>query len=326
MVRMDFSGVARFWEVADNLAAGREPPYALWAALFSTCGYRALTVSEFEPGFFKELWRLSYTPVRRDDLHVGLTPGKIRRLEHYREVLRKRAELEMYQMVLQGNASVADEAQQLAREFLPETKHSMDFTVAFLVFGPDARGYEPVVVDLLYAFNIRDRLALMLAHELHHVHICRLRGINTGVPDRRTDLAWIVDQIHMEGMADMILHDGGARDSGTGQEESIEESDHAIRYLRYFSEQLGRACGDRSALAGIEAQLRRDLRDSGHTVGLYMAQVVTSQLGRECLISQATDPPGFFSSYREACLARGHECPLSEMAADFVRDYYSTAC
>lgn len=151
-------------------------------------------------------------------------------------------------------------ARSLAEEYLPAGDYAY-YPVSFVIFDRDARGYRPVVVDLLNALDQGERLVYLLAHELHHYYVGMLRrgGItDQELADTRSDLAWIVDQIQLEGVADLtnvLLWFG----QGQVSPEYLDAVAGAPAYLRQLERGLEAVSRDRGLLGEVSRQLRQDL-------------------------------------------------------------------
>ncbi|MEW6524804.1 MAG: DUF5700 domain-containing putative Zn-dependent protease [Bacillota bacterium] len=228
--------------------------------LFATPGYRALTVSEFCPGFFQVKWRLAFKPELARERQEALALGRDRFLAHYVHVGQRRAELVEYEEQLGDDDRLLARARSLAEEYLPAGDYAY-YPVSFVIFDRDARGYRPVVVDLLNALDQGERLVYLLAHELHHYYVGMLRrgGItDQELADTRSDLAWIVDQIQLEGVADLtnvLLWFG----QGQVSPEYLDAVAGAPAYLRQLERGLEAVSRDRGLLGEVSRQLRQDL-------------------------------------------------------------------
>ena len=55
-----------------------------------------------------------------------------------------------------------------ARAYLPDFEVESYPPVAFVLFAPDARGYDTVVLDVFHTIDQREYLLRFVAHEFHH--------------------------------------------------------------------------------------------------------------------------------------------------------------
>lgn len=313
----DFNGVECFWQVHDQLRRGEDVTGAQWKRLFATPGYAALTASEFLPGSFVERWTAAYHPEAEAQRAAYEAKGDSR-YRHFCEVARRRDELERFQSDLaRRQDEIIARADRRARLFLPAGHEYRNVAgAALVIFGPDARGYVPVVIDLLYAAGMAERLWLLLAHEAHHQMVAVARGTRIGQAGySRDDLQWVIDQIHLEGVADIVSSDPEQPGPGFAAAELLA----VPAYLAALDRGLQEVARDPERRSEIGARLRGGLRWAGHPVGYYMAAAIVEELGQEALVGAALDPGEFFDAYRRAAAAGGTEGPISVAAVGLVR-------
>jgi len=308
---VDVSGIELFWQVVDSLSEDQEPSQELWRALFATPGYSALTQSEFEPSFFQENFRLAYMPSLRDFLASALEEGtNARYLGHYAQVEERRAELVAFTEEL-GRSDLMEEPSRLAAEWLTGPTPDELAPVALLVFGMDARGYDPIVVDLLAARELD--LHSFLAHESHHWYRNERATVEWGaVAPHDEDLLWTLYQIQGEGIADQIDKrpwiDGGEpvpapfESYSAGYLEALAATPATIHGLDSLLAELG-AATEPDHRARIGARFAELVPMSGHPTGYYMARTILEQLGQERLVQSVANPVAFFRAYDEAARA-----------------------
>jgi len=326
MAQFDFSGTDGLWQAHDQLRAGMEVPDAQWKRLSATPGYAALTASEFPREAFVRRWVAAFGPgeqaqAARAEYEAKGDPY----LAHYLEVSRRRDELGCFQDELARRAGETMRlADARAREFLPAGPEYPDTTgAAFVIFGPDARGYVPVVIDLLFAMTLGDRLWLLLAHEAHHQMVAAARGTRIGQAGyARDDLEWVVDQIHLEGVADMVSSDPAR----PGPMFDLAELATVPAYLAELDRGLSEVLREPAKRAEVGARLRAGLRLAGHPAGYYIAETISRTLGHDTLAASALDPAEFFAAYRRAAdraagerTDRGRSPGLSADALAMVR-------
>ncbi len=320
MSRFDFSGFDQFIRVATSLKAGREPERADWKLLFECPGYQALTRSEFPRESLAQIWRDALGQAGYDGC---ASDGRRRLMAHARRALTCRQQLLQTREQLElAEAGLLASARRDARQYLPAGNYTDWSDVSFLVFDHDARGYIPVVVDILLATDLGAgcRLAALLAHEFHHQQLARLKGLSLGGPDTRSDIGWVLDQLHMEGVAEMIT---------VNQLDDVElarfmaQVRQAPSYLKRLDAGLTQIGQDATTAAVVGRELRQSLPQSGHPAGYYMAARTATQLGRRELIATAVDSAQFLAAFRRACLAGGEESPLSQAAVSAASDLLS---
>lgn len=312
---IDLGAIELFWQIVDLLSQDEEPSPELWEALFATPGYSALTQSEFEPSFFHESFRLAYMPSLNDSFSRALEEEKNhRRLRHYRKVVERRAELETFSENLKHSNRMT-EFSRLAAEWLPRPSPDKPAPLAVVVFDMDARGYDPIVIDLLAAKELD--LDSFLAHEAHHWYRNDRATIDwdDGEP-HEADLLWTLYQVQGEGIADQI--DKRPWIEGEVPPPAVRED-----YTRSYFDALAATPSTIRALdsllvafdaateideqATIGARVAELVPMSGHPTGYYMARTILETLGRERLVTDIANPVAFFLTYDEAARASGRQ-------------------
>jgi hypothetical protein len=151
----DFSGLRQFLEITAILAAEQEPTAEQWEALFATPGYAVLIEREFQRDFFIERFRLAFMPSQAEALkeRMAKETGLLAKiLPHYLRVKAMRPEIERW-MAGAESADLYREAVEKARALLPPGAAEGWPSVAFVIFAPDARGYDPVVLDAMFCMD-----------------------------------------------------------------------------------------------------------------------------------------------------------------------------
>ncbi|MBI5546830.1 MAG: hypothetical protein HY901_23350 [Deltaproteobacteria bacterium] len=185
-----------------------------------------------------------------------------------------------------------------------------------VIFGPDGRGYAPIVVDTLFAQEMRaDALTRFLGHEFHHFYrnllTPRLRPKCVDGAD--AEILWALNQLQAEGVADQV-------NVRTDLEAGGPLPNHLRAYLSWMGEtpsrleRLQSLVLDASHAGSAPDDLRRAIREvlprSGHPNGYYMARLVLEVLGKERLVAHVGNPIAFVRDYQEA--ARSRRGPRTE--------------
>lgn len=241
-------------------------------------------------------------------------------LSHFVAVRRRWPELVRYAERL-PTLHLEREAVAMACRYLPPAAVSAHLgdspsapAVSFLIFLNDARGYEPVVCDVLMAAESADRhLLLMLAHEFHHNFRWRMHPYDpTLTPSTDRDLLWVLEQINCEGVADLInvpemFYGQGQLALSTFGESYRRRVDAAPEFLAKLNNTLTNLCGEEASNRRQElgAALRRDLPNSGHFIGFYMASLIARTGHERDLIESAVDPFAFFELYDKVVRSTG---------------------
>jgi len=291
---LELGGLTAFWGVVEVLRADGEPPRHQWDDLLESPGYRALS-TEFKPSFFKEKYRLAYKPSSAEARERAMTRGNWY-IEHYVEVAERRRELEAWAAVLGEDDGFMEGPASKAGEWLPSGVEGCP-VVAFVVFDMDARGYETVVIDPLYAVSLGADFGDLLSHELFHSLARRFYVYD---PDRveakDRDIMWVLRQLNEEGIADHIYaQDYPSRDEHVADSPwAVQEMDRLIRRIAITED-----------TDELSSMLRVTPPRAGHPTGYYMADTIIEALGKERLLETVGDPFAFFRAYDEAAKIRG---------------------
>jgi hypothetical protein len=307
----DFSGVERFLALTAILEKDLEPSPEQWDALFATPGYAVLLKREFQRDFFVERFRLAFMPSRAEALREQMkkdTGFRAQFLPHYLRVKAERGRIERW-LAEQRPADLCAEAMEKTRALLPAGAVVGRPAVSFLVFAPDARGYDPVVLDVLDCMDKGSRLADLVGHEFHHYYRNRLVDLS-----QDQAALWIINQIHGEGVADLIDKAGLIRkpeaDLAPDEMEYVGLYRESPAVLRTMDGLLARMNGMTTGRGELGSELRRAVPKVGHPTGLYMATLIMEELGRDALVGAADDPFAFFRLYQEAAVKRGGDSVL----------------
>jgi hypothetical protein len=331
---IDYSGLHELAGIVALLERDVEPGDGAWRRLFDTSGYAALTRSEFAEAFFSDHLRLVFLPSLRTELDEALatvTGWRGAYLRHFVQV-RERLEEVLGWAADPRPGRMIPRAQHLALQFLPRSAGYEFPPVAFVVFGPDARGYVPVVLDVLTAIDRHDDLLLLLAHEFHHYHRnALLRYDNVAVVPDDEDIMWILNQLQAEGMANQVNLGPAFLDReafGRGRPEFLAQYLESPAMIRRIDTVLTTLEGRLEGRAELGLALRQELPSAGHPTGFFMANLVARELGMDALVAEVGNPFAFLRLYHAAALARaarggagdvdGGAPPLSSASLRFI--------
>jgi hypothetical protein len=316
----DFFGLDLFLELTAILERDEEPPREQWDALFATPGYAVLVRNEFTKEFFIERFRLAFMPSRAEALKEQMkkdTGLRAKILPHYVRVKAMRVAIGEWRAE-QRPEDVYAEAVRKASGLLPEGSVSGWPNVSFVIFAPDARGYDPVVLDALYCMDKGGALADLVGHEFHHFYRNRLVDLT-----QDQVALGVINQIHAEGIADLIDKAGWVRkaeaDLTPDEAAFVKLTRDTPAVLKIMDDLLGRMGGMKTGRWRLGSELRQAVPQSGHPTGLYMAMLIDEELGREALVGVSLDPFAFFRLFQKAALKRGGQTPrFSEEALAFL--------
>ncbi|MFC2161965.1 DUF5700 domain-containing putative Zn-dependent protease, partial [Acidobacteriota bacterium] len=324
-VNVDFSGVEMFLELTALLEKDKEPTREQWNALFATPGYAVLIRREFQnQDFFIDRFKLAFMPSLQKELETQLQEESGFRAQFLPHYVRARKERRIIEDAVKElkNLSFVQTAVEEARKYLPDFELESYPPVSFVIFGPDARGYVPVVLDIFYTLERKEFLKTFVAHEFHHYY--RSFFYDFGQDQQ---ILWVINQIQGEGIADQInvgewFHDKTlyAEFSQNGRNkaylewyakspEIIREMDRLFSAMYDFPEKKGT----------LGAELQDIIPLSGHPTGFYMANLIIEQLGKNVLIEDVKNPFAFFRHYQDAAVKKGGDTPsLSEKSIQFI--------
>lgn len=320
--RVDFSGVDKFLGLTAMLEKDREPTEEQWDDLFSTPGYRILILREFNKNFFIERFKLAFMPSKKEELATKLKEEKGfwgQFLPHYVRAKNQRKLIEE-QVAKLKSLDYVEAALEEAKKFLPESSIEDYPPLSFVIFGPDARGYIPVVVDVLYAYDRRDFFVSFIAHEFHHYYRSQYFPYA-----QEQNFIWVIGQIHGEGIADQInigkwFHNANLRpqyaEKNRPYMDWYAKSPEIIRKMGFLFEA---AFDHPEKKTELGQELRAIVPLSGHPTGFYMANLIIEELGKERLVKEIGNPFAFFRLYKKAAdKKRGDSPTFSEKAMRFI--------
>ncbi len=336
----DFSGIEQFIEIAGILEQGQEPSENQWEKLFSTPGYEVLTESEFSREFFIEHLRMVFLPAEREALEQALEkeknlPFHRRHAHHFNSAKNKMDEIVLQKEQLNEQApELMEISRNEAMNYLPEMEETGFVPVSFVIFSNDARGYTPVVIDILFSIGLGDNLPLLVGHEVHHYFRNQILAYD---PDtilaEDKDLLWVLNQIQAEGIADqidkrkLVMDVEGPMHSFSDLWENMVKN--APDYLSFMDEHLSGMQNTAKDRLHTGQQLKKNLPMSGHPIGFYMANLILEEKGTKALAEEAGNPFAFFRKYQQVAKAQPGDAPvfssgamrvISDMEEKYIND------
>jgi hypothetical protein len=324
-VSVDYAGMEYFLQIAEILRADQEPPEALWEKMFQTSPYACAIQTEFSEKFFRRYYRLAFKPSERDKLdkelekegfYIAYLRHMVKINDHW-DLVKKRLK------AMKQDGEIFEKAVERTASYLPgqATAKYPGPHVGFLIFGPDGRGYETILIDFLFFIQNRDYAETFLAHEFHH-HYESYYSVNQA---GEKELVWVFDQVYKEGIADLIDKREGFYNDGV-----MSDTKWAGRYrelvgqapqtLRKIDRLLAQITREPSRLTENAEAIKDLLPMSGHTVGYYMADAVLGFQGKQGIMKDFGNPYRFFRRYQKMALQPGNDHPaFSEEAMEVIR-------
>lgn len=305
--RFDVVGLNWFWQIVGLLEGGHEPTAELWDNLFHSPAYATLTTHPpLERDFLTAKFREAFKPrplMGADTLERSKHDPY---LAHYLRVRGLRDSIMQDAKYLESQAlEVFDTALEAVRRWLPATYHfATEPQVCFAVFAYDSRCTRPIVIDILFAIELRTALPLLMGHEFFHHAAAELLVYDPQtIPTAAAPMVAAMRQVQEEGIADYIY--------------KIADSEYMtlVNTSRYVIERLDSLLGQWSngPTAEIGHEFHAAIPRNGHPTGYYMTSVILERIGKTPLIDEVGNPFGFFRLYQHA--AEGSDLPTFSPAA-----------
>jgi hypothetical protein len=306
---LDFSGVDLFWKLADTIQNNTEPSEYLWEELFSTPGYKTFLSREMKPDWMKDYIRMGLMPSHAQKLRKWEDSGywDVRFAYHFQEVVERKGEIKGFVNLIKRSHLQAD-AIELMLSYYPENTYFENLPpVSFIFFDKDARGYDPILLDVLYAMDKHKHGELMylMAHEMHHYYRNQLLTFEYPPEDSSDhDIIWTLDQVHMEGIADQIDKDSmfmkpwNAKRTKKYKDLLIQTP----RQIHIMDSLLMAYSSHQGDLHAIAASIHKSAPMSGHPMGYFMAKKILEHRSREALVEDIGNPFAFLQRYQAVAL------------------------
>lgn len=325
----DFSAIQPFWNIMDTLAADQEPSADLWNSVLGTPGYQTLIEHEFKYEWMQIYMRGGVMPSSQELYQKWAAAGYWDTIfpYHIREVYSRKSEIMAFAEVINDPAFVA-RAVDLAREYwIDEEVPAGIPPLAFLFFSKDARGYDPVVIDLLFALERYQKggLTELLAHEIHHYYRNKVLSF-TNPPDNSPDFHVVhaLNQVHLEGMADQIdksksLANPFYASLNENYQKLLKGTPNDIRRLDSLLVVYGSAPD--SIKTNLADQIARSTPNSGHPMGYYMSTLMLRTGSMDDVLKDVGNPFQFFIRYKMAAANSQIQVPmLSDRAIEVINE------
>lgn len=316
----DFLGMDKFWELVSILEKDKEPTIEQWDSLFNTPGYNILIIQEFQREFFEKCFNLVFMPSKAEELKLELekTGRKTEYIRHYVRVKKMKEEIINQQKKLQSSTSLMKEALSYTQKYLPNNMiQNYHFPpISFVIFGNDARGYSPIVVDILFSIDVEEFIPYLLGHEAHHFY--RNKKLEFNFPDEESadyDIIWTINQIQAEGIADHIdkqylIFNEGPFEQAPWVKKYKEYLNDSPNIIKGMSELLTEIADSSENYNKISQKFRELVPMVGHSIGYYMTNVIIGKLGKSVLIEQVGNAFAFFRLYNQAAKMEGSDYPI----------------
>jgi len=320
----DFSGMDIFWEIFEYLENDKEAPTELWEKLYNNPGYKTAIDREFGTRYFKSYFEMAYMPSKKEDLQKRLEQKNFftSYLEHLVKVKENKDLIKEAQKRLENSPDFYYRALEKTSKLLPAgTLEKFEKpVVSFIIFGPDGRGYEPIIIDLLYFETGNLDMERFLAHELHHAYMDNF----TLFKDGQEIINWVTYLVYSEAMADQIdkidkyynTENPDTSEQAVKYRELVEESPEIIVHLDSLLSELYH---NQKNYFEKAKDISRSIPMSGHTLGYFMASKILEYEGREELMKDFGNHYAFFFRYNG--IAKENGLPsFSESSMQLLKD------
>ena len=321
----DFSALDQFWLILSFLEKDLEPNQEMWDSLFSTPGYIALTKSEFTHGFFIKMFKLAYMPSKKDEATTFLIKAPAWQkamLEHYHKIKADKLNIQAASNRFRARKNaIAAQSLQKALDFFPSTSAPKCPPVSFVVFANDARGYSPVVLDIVKAIESGDDLVYLLAHEFHHNLRNTILSFNPDlIKDEDKNIIWVLNQLQCEGIADLINIQSQLTDPVFRESEYYAFFKKSAAIIDELDDLFARISTFPKQIKEFGLELKNSIPWSGHPTGFYMAKTILDKKGKATLILDVGNPFRFIELYQDTALREGSGTPsFSPKAMELIR-------
>jgi len=306
-IKLDLSSFEQFWHIVGILESSSNPSEDEWNKLFDTTGYSALITSEYNKDFFKQSFIAVFDPEKEETLEKLLEGKTSRYLKYYSKVKKDKKTYEKnVKLIKEKWNKIHESIYARASAFLPYGESEKNPTVSILIFDTDARGYETIVIDAIFANRLEDFVSLA-AHEVHHFYRNQMLEYDKEeIEEEDKDLIWVINQIHAEGIADHI--DKGLFIFG-GIETAFPKA-----YVKYFKEYVKRApeiikeintiiekfVSEKLTNKELGLEIKKIVPLAGHPLGYYMTNIIIKNAHFDELIRTVGNPFKFYELYNKA--------------------------
>lgn len=335
---VDLTGIDAFWEVADLLAAGRDPGANVWSRMFGTPGYEMLAERYPLRYPIRMSMKLSFDPRReaeRRDVEASAVWMRPRMIRHMKQIEAQRTDLEAFRSRLSADDSLITDAMQKLRPHLPPDALEARYPplVSFVLFLDDGYASPSVVaIDLLMAKRLgRAALVRFIAHELFHAYRSTI-----ALPEDRRGVGYMamligaLEQLENEGTADRIdkpgllsAHPNRGSMLGDYADDYRTAYANAPMTISQIGDLMARMETQRRFSPDLVRRIQRTIPMGGHPTGAFMADVIAEHSGEDALRATVGNVFHFFHAYQTAA-THASRAPVLPDAAMYLVERLET--
>lgn len=309
----DFSGMDTFWEILEYLEDDQEAPEELWEKLKNNPGYKTASEVEFGKNYFKYFYELAFMPSKKEDYEKRIARGDFFApyLKHIHKVKNHKEELKAFQKQFNESPEIYKQAITKCKEYLPKdaTENFKHPVISFIIFGPDGRGYEPILIDPLFYITEVNNKVNFLAHEFHHAYMRNYIIFREG----EETLNWIFGQVYKEGIADLI-----DKTEDYYSENNMNSTERANKYRNLVEKTPQLIISVDSLLNDMYLHpkifyknaklISKTVPMAGHTLGYYMTKNILKYGSKDDIINEFGNPYAFILRYNTIAIENNLPC------------------
>ena len=303
---VDYSGVNAFCEVSEKLKASRVTD-ADWDKLFATpyykfyedWGQRRVIHRNLVTAISPLLNKRRDTLLKRNDWNATV-------LRHIMNAESSIAGIQAYQLSLMKR-DIIKESLKLTKRWLPRKtikKSKTKIKVAFGIAQPDGNANNnSIAIDIMLAKDID--VIRFLAHEAHHFYVYNLRVKLKPADEDTGDILKAIDQLQLEGVADMIDKPLFLETKGKGFPQQLYDNykrsfEDPMPGLKKVDSLLVATSKDPASVKANGKSIGEALPLGGHPHGYFMALTIRERFGKKALLKTLKNPFDFVRKYNLA--------------------------
>lgn len=318
-----------FWESMAQIENQEETTVEDLNRLWSSPGYSSWMSSKRGQGIFHNYYTLVYNPNLQDSLKSELEKAegyRVTLFQHMIEAKEKEEDLLEFAKNL-IDSDIIEQAKKNAFKYLPDTLsvENDSTVVALMIFQPDAFAVPDenvVLFDVLFANNYGQGIEKFLGHELFHIYAGKYLSKLKPTDYEEDALIWSIDKARNEGIADLIDKED-IFDRADMSEYDLEYIDHynnSKLHLQVIDSLIQEIAKDHSKLKDLGKKVRREMPFGAHPIGLYIAKIIKSKMGKKTLLQCLESPFPFLYYYNEiAKESDGEYYDLSDESIQYLK-------
>jgi hypothetical protein len=309
-INYDDAALTQFWKIADQLHKGKSPAPRDWDSMLDATGYQTLiTATGKSRDEIRDALENAYLPQKasyRKDILNGSDLSRKIELQHLINAWNKRGLIRSLTAKLRKE-NIYHRSLNLSRTLLSqESSDIQPPKISLAIFGLNAHANDlGVVADAWFLQQIirEQRILRLIAHEMHHYFLDKLRIVTKSKVDRNRPFASLAYNIHKEGIADLIDKPDYLENGSFGVPEALLR-EHRLQFgsankvIQAINREYQRMVKTGKENFKMNWQVVRPI--GGHASGFYMAQKIKQAGLLPKLIGKITDPFEIFFLYNMA--------------------------